>query len=331
MRRFKLPLLPGAILGLLCLIFDSRCAAESAFEALDLCLRTVIPSLFPMFVLSGLLTAGLSGAGSPWIRRLERLAGLPGGTGGIFLLGAVGGFPVGAQCLAQGVQDQAISKKDASRMLGFCDNCSPGFLFGILGRLFVDPRTPLWVLIIQLETALLAARMWSGTDWLPLDPPKRSCSLPQAVNQGVRSIVSVCAWVILAGVMMGFLQRWLFPLLPEPVPEIIGGLLELTGGVLGLSGVAGDESRLILCAVFVCFGGLCVLMQIQAIASPAGLSMDFCIRQKLFQGAVGGLLAAGVAKLGPWVLVIPVLILFFWKIAVEIPGKTMYNSIHKGG
>ena len=39
-------------LGMLALILDGRTAIEGARQGIGLCLRTVIPSLFPFFVLS---------------------------------------------------------------------------------------------------------------------------------------------------------------------------------------------------------------------------------------------------------------------------------------
>ena len=40
----------SAAVGLLVLIFDSSLAIQGAREGVELCLRTVIPSLFPFFV-----------------------------------------------------------------------------------------------------------------------------------------------------------------------------------------------------------------------------------------------------------------------------------------
>lgn len=317
--------------GMLCLILDSRHAAQYARDALELCLRTVIPGLFPMFVLSGLLVASLTGGKNRALSALEKLLGLSRGSGGIFLLGAVGGFPVGAQCIVQSMDAGGLSKEDGERMLGFCNNCSPAFLFGILGGVFPDSPAPLLVFLIQLETALVIATIWGNDAGHPLSLPRSSMSLPQAVSRATRSMVSVCAWVILAGVVTGFLGRWLFPLLPEPCPAFLTGMLEITGGVLELRRVASEDLRFVLCCIFVCFGGISVLLQIQSIAAEKGLGMKHCIRQKLLQGILAGVLGGAVAAMGPVSLVIPLLFVLFWKKAVEIPRATVYNSSRKGG
>ena len=47
--------------GILLLILDGKTAISGASEGLQLCIRSVIPSLFPFFVLSNLLTGTLLG------------------------------------------------------------------------------------------------------------------------------------------------------------------------------------------------------------------------------------------------------------------------------
>lgn len=324
-------LLMGALTGMLCLIIDSRYAAQYAADSLELCLKTVIPSLFPMFVLSGLMVSALSGSGHRGLSLLEDVLRLPRGCGSLFLLGAVGGFPVGAQCIVQAIDAGSLSRRDGERMLGFCNNCSPAFLFGILANIFADPFAPLLVFLIQLETAMAAAVLWGSGSDQPMKIPRSAITLPQAVNRAVRSMVSVCAWVVLAGVITGFLTRWLYPFLPEPVPALLTGLTELTGGVLGLSGISDERLRFVLCCVFVCFGGVSVLLQIQSIAGEKGLSMRFCVQQKLFQGMLGGILGGLCAAFGPVCLFFPAVFVLLWKKAVEIPRESVYNKLHKGG
>lgn len=323
--------LVGALLGMLCLILDSASASRSAADALELCLRTVIPCLFPMLVLSAWVTSGLSGTKSAVFRGLEGFLGLPMGGGGLFLLGSVGGFPVGAQSLAQLVRAGRISPGGAGKLLGFCNNCGPAFLFGMLGCLFSEPWTPVWIFLIQLETAAVTARMFASGEGFSTIAVENPVTLTEAVGRGVRSMTVICAWVVLAGVVNGFLIRWLFPLLPDTAGRILCGVLELTGGVLGLAAVPREGLRMILCAGFVCFGGICVLLQVQAVAGEAGIPMGDYFRQKVFQGLLGAVLAAGVVKIGLWVLLLLPGALIFWKIAVEIPGRTMYNRLGKGG
>ena len=316
---------------MLLLILDSRCAVQSAGEALGLCLKTVIPSLFPMFVLSGLLVSELGGTSGKLLSAMERWLGLPRGSGSILLIGIVGGFPVGAQCITQAVEGGSLSREDGEKMLGFCNNCSPAFLFGIVGGVFGNLTAPLLIFLIQLETALLLAAYTDFKQASSVTARRLPCTVADAVSRGIRSSVSVCAWVILAGVVSGFLKRWLFPLFPAPIPQIITGILEITGGILGLSSVHREELRFLLCTFFVCFGGFCVWMQIGAVVAPLGFSTARCFRQKTVQAALGSVIAAGVLLLGPVGLMIPVILLLIRKKTLEKPIRNVYNGSRKGG
>lgn len=302
------------------LILDSRCAAGAAEDALKLCGQVLIPSLFPLLVVSGMLMPGLKGMGLPF---LSRLLGMPDGSGGLFLLGCAGGFPVGAACIAQAASEGALSRQDAERMLGLCSFCGPSFLFGVLPRV-LPMRWVIALFVLQLETGLLVAAFWPGPSRGTMQPSCQSVSLPEAVRRAVNSMLSVCAWVTLAAVAAGFLRQWLFPLLPAGASLLLTGLLELTNGIFALP--SEDPSlTFLLCAVFVCFGGISVLLQIGGLAAPAGLRMGQCAAQKVLHAVLGAVAAAAYLHFGGWILFLPAVILFV-KMTLEIPGRMVYNT-----
>lgn len=316
----------GLLLAMTALILDSQCASRSALSALELCCRTLIPNLFPLFVLSTLLIPRLSGLRLPL---LARLLGIPNGSEGIFLLGCAGGFPVGAACIAQAVENGGISKENGERMLGFCSFCGPSFLFGVLGNV-LTLMDALMIFLIQLETAILIGAFQPGHSSEHYTPEPQRTTLPNAVSRSISSMASVSAWVLLAAVCAGFLSRWLFPLLPDSLAVLATGLLELTNGIFALEAIASRDLRLILSTVFICFGGASVLLQIAGLSAPAGLSMKTCIAQKAVQSLLGGPLAYLCIRLGPTALLLPPAVLFA-KIAVEISGPMVYNRPRKEG
>ena len=61
------------IVGGTALILDSRCAAQSARDALDLCARTLVPSLFPLLVIAAALVPGLGAVCKPRAEKMESL------------------------------------------------------------------------------------------------------------------------------------------------------------------------------------------------------------------------------------------------------------------
>ena len=90
-----------AAIGISLLILDSKTALAGAQSGVELCIRTVIPSLFPFFLFSILLTTSLMGRRIRILRPLCRLCRIPEGAESILIAGCLGGYPVGAQCVSQ--------------------------------------------------------------------------------------------------------------------------------------------------------------------------------------------------------------------------------------
>ena len=308
------------LLAMLLLILDSRCTADSAREALSLCARTLIPGLFPLFVLGGMLVPGLVGLRIPG---LSRFLGFP---EGFFLLGCLGGYPLGAACIAQALERGDLSRKDAERMTGLCSLCGPSFLFGVVGSI-LSIRDAVVLFVIQLEAALLTAAFWPGGCNAGCLPSSQPVSFPDAVSRAVRSILSVCAWVTLAAVSAGFLRRWVYPFLPGGMAVVLTGLLELTNGIFAARGMP-YEAQFVLCAIFCSFGGVSVLLQIAGLSK--GIRMGQCIAQKTVHGLLTCALALLWLRFGGLSLILVPAALFV-KIAVEIPGNMVYNVQRKEG
>ena len=70
----------GLLLGLALLLFAFPGeSAQGARQGVSLCAELILPSLFPFFVLSILLTSSLLGSRIPLLRPLGRLCGVPKG------------------------------------------------------------------------------------------------------------------------------------------------------------------------------------------------------------------------------------------------------------
>ena len=131
--REKLGLL-GCLAALGVLLLCSADTARAVREGLALCAGSVIPALFPFLAVSGLLTALDAGAAPGRGRMLlARVLDCGPAGAGAFLLGLVGGYPVGARTVAQLYREKRISRPEACRLLLFCNNCGPAFILGVAG------------------------------------------------------------------------------------------------------------------------------------------------------------------------------------------------------
>lgn len=300
-------LLPGvgSALAMLVLILDGKTALLGAQQGILLCLTTVVPSLFPFFFLSNLLTGSLTGASSRALRPLGRLFGVPVGTEVLVLTGLLGGYPAGAQGVAQGYHAGQLSREEAQRLLAFCNQPGPAFLFGMVSFL-LPGKWMAWLLwAIVLLSALLTAQLFAA----PQCKAEPSVAMvegkrPSALAGALRATGTVCGWVVIFRVLLAFLSRWFFWLVPGQVQVVLTGLLELTNGCLLLEGVGNMRLRLVLAVGLVSFGGLCVTMQTLSLLQ--GLSAKTYLLGKLVQTGI----ALSLAVAAVWGIWLPMVVIF---------------------
>ncbi len=271
------------------LILDSKTAISGAADGVDLCIRTLIPSLFPFLVICAMLTAGLSGFSVSFLRPLGRLCKIPSGSESLLLIGFIGGYPVGAANIAQAYRSGRLTQEDAQRMLGFCSNAGPSFLFGILAPLFDSPAIP-WILwMIHLLSAILVAVLLPGTcNRISLITSETHLSFPKALEQGTKTMALICGWVILFRILLTFLNRWIFCFFPIPAQILLSGVLELSNGCIQLANIQTQGLAFIIASVMLAQGGLCVAMQTRSVT--AGLSLKAYFPGKLLQSGFSFLL-----------------------------------------
>ena len=318
MRKQQLWTGIGASLGMLILILDGKTALEGARQGVELCLRTVIPSLFPFFLLSILLTGSFMGLRLSLLRPAGRLFSLPQGAESILISAFLGGYPVGAQCLAEASRAGQLERRDTERLLAFCNNAGPAFLFGMVASMF--PRQwmawALWGIHI-VSAWMVSALLPGGGNTARLDG-KASPSLSSAMVSAVTVMSQVCGWVVLFRVVIAFLHRWALWLLPTAAQVAVTGLLELSNGCCDLAAIEDVSLRFVVCSGILAFGGLCVTMQ--TISVTRGLSLKHYFLGKGLQTLFSLFLSAAVV----WKLwaALPAIALFF----ALIPHKIRKNS-----
>lgn len=274
-------------------------AADAARQGLSLCLQTVLPSLFPFFVLSSLLVScgaadGLARALEPVMRPLFYLSGAGASA---LALGLAGGYPVGARVTAELYRTGALSRAEAERLLSFCNNAGPGFILGVCGGAVLrDPRAGAGLCLVHAASAVVTGvllRRGAVMETAAAYARRRvrraplAAAFPAAVRDSFAAAWSVCGFVVLFAVVVRFVSR----LLPGRV--LLVGFLELTNAVLSLPA---DRGGFVLCAVFLGWGGLSVHAQTLSVLDGTGLSARWYFLGKALQAALSAPLALLLAR-----------------------------------
>jgi len=299
-----------AALSMLLLILDSKTALQSAADGIDLCLRTVVPSLLPFFILSGILVSDLSGRNIPVLSSLGKLLGMPQGSESLLISAFLGGYPVGAKAVRDAWAAGCLHKTDAQRLLAFCSNAGPAFLFGMAAPMFSSSLAG-WILWgIHILSALTVGLLTPGIPREKMTPFLRTrVSVPDALKNGLSVTAQVCGWVILFRILNGFLTRWFLWFLPKTVQTTVMGFLELANGCLSLTSIPSEKLRFLLCSAMLSFGGICVLMQ--TLSAAKGLSPKCYVWGKLLQTGFSLLFSLAYVEnaLFLWFIPLPALLL----------------------
>lgn len=282
------------LLGVMALLLvRSAVAGEAVRRGLTLCARSVIPALFPYFVVSGLFTSlGFAeGVGRRLAPVTEHLFGVGGAGASALFLGLLGGYPVGGRTAGQLYRAGRLEKDEAQRLLAFCNNAGPSFILGVVGLgCFQSLRAGVLLYVIHALSAVMVGILQKKKGRprrsapRPLSPPEKILSaFIRSVQDSAGAMVRICGFVVFALVVQALLAELTGITHPAAL-----GFIELTGGVVRLGS---SPSDFVWAATLLGWGGLSVHGQTAAVLAGTGLRMDRYFLGKLLQAAVSAVLA----------------------------------------
>ena len=290
MKKENMPAVLAGI-GMLILILDTKTAILAVTSGIDLCLKVLIPSLFPFIFLSVIMTPTLANKEVRFLRPLGHLMKIPKGAETIFLIGLIGGYPVGAQCISEAIKNGSISRENGKRMLAFCSNAGPSFIFGMGSRLF--PKIWMcWALwAIHIISAILVSMLFpQNTSETAHKASAKNVDVSASLQKTVHTMALICGWVILFRLLITFMEHWFLWLFPIWIQTIVVGVLELANGCSSLMNLSEIPLRFILSSAFFGFGGLCVAMQTYSVCDNQNHS--YYLPGKILQGLISMLIAS---------------------------------------
>jgi len=281
-------LLPLTLLVLL--IFSAGKAKECCMDALRLCSRTIVPSLFPFFVLSSFLTK----LGLPQIlgRILSlfasRIYGISPAGASALIMGFVGGYPAGAAYIAQLEKEELVTTEEGERLIAFCNNSGPAFIIGVMGSaVFGSVKLGLKLYCVHIFSALITgiifrkkSQAWSIRPH-KLDETDTAEALVDSVKQAVTSILNVCGFVVCFYMLIALLDTAglvssvcsgissLSGMEAEFIKAAFIGLLELGTGAAAMQSMQPAALNLALAAAMLSWGGLSVHFQTKAVLTES--------------------------------------------------------------
>lgn len=240
---------------------------------------------------------------------MEQLFHISGMAAPAFLIGCIGGYPIGVRMIAQLYSDHTLDKKNAEQALVFCSNAGPAFCIGVIGSGILHSLAAGIILYsIHVLSALL-----TGFIYRPKCKPEYDNHFHDASNQSsfseiITSAISssgtvamqVCTFILFFKLLISHILA----LTPSPIKTapyyLFLGVLELAGGAALLSELTWSFSMfMIVFSLLIGFGGVCVYLQCISIIAPTGLSSKNMLKGKLTQAVISACLTAIVCACIP--------------------------------
>ncbi len=273
----------------------SSLSSVTAFtaEALGICARQVVPSLFFFLVLSGtMLRTGLHTKIPVFISRpICRVLGISPPSVAAFVLGLLCGFPIGGKIAIDLYKRGDIDRTEAERLIAFSNNTGPAFTVAGIGTAILNStRAGVMIYFLQVAAAVCVALFLrkssnvSSTNTHTAQSQSFPESLCGAIYDAAGSCVSICGFIIFFYTAVGVVSAR-FPL--REVRLIFSALCEVSSGT-NAAAVLPAPFCFSLAAFSVGWSGISVHMQTRQFITGTDLSMKKYYISKMFCGLFCG-------------------------------------------
>ncbi len=289
----------AVLVSMYCLICTDA-VKDAVSEAVMRCLTTVIPSLYGMMIMSGILIKSGIFDKTPrsllWFGR--KAFGMTGSIFPIFIFSMFAGYPVGAKMLCTELDEGRISRREAELFSGICFGAGPAFIFGcISSQLYSSPVPGRIILISSVCANVILAfilsfpikKIKSTNPALKTRPVLSSDMITKITLNSGRSMADICIMITAFSVLNAFLHETGILRLISNF-GITDGIADAVFDVTAVNGIpAGNYTVLPLLSALCSFGGICVIMQIAALTSGK-ISIRPIIIMRIAAGILSGII-----------------------------------------
>lgn len=319
-KRYILPTI--FCLFTICLVIFSKSNLSAAKNGLILWANNVVPSLFPFFIATELLsyTNVVNKLGKLLNPIMRPIFNVPGVGSYALLMGIISGYPTGAKIVCNLKEQGLLTNSEAERLLAFTNNSGPLFILGTIGvSLFGNTLIGFLLLLTHILACIsvgILFRFWKKNEVINYSNVKINTKnnkqlvnfsnlgefLGKSITSSISTIVMIGGFIVLFSVVLSILKNSniiellahiLFPIFKlfginnfNFCTSFISGILELTNGVMSISSIPckSISTNIILTSFLLGFAGISILLQVYSIISKSNISIKPYIVGKLLHG-----------------------------------------------
>lgn len=291
---------------------------NSARRGLSLYATSVLPSLFPFYFFSLLLTyiGSAKTISSIFKRPVKVLYNAPKEGAYVLLLSMLSGYPVGASMTAELYSAGVINQQEAKAIASFASTSGPIFILGTVGSaIFDDIKVGAVILAAHYVSALLNGLIFrvrnkdkttdNDRDDIKIASAQDTDNImSKTIASSTLSMLYVGGYIVLCGMLVDTLALFnVDTILPaalgdgigQPIVALLEGLIEMTRGCIACFNCPQKNISIALCAGIISFGGLSVTLQNYTFLSRCKMKLFEILIRKFTQSLIAFLVALGLS------------------------------------
>ena len=290
------------------IIVWSKEISSYVLKTIELCINTIIPSLYIFMIVSDfLITSNIYCIlGKPFSFISKYIFKIPEQMFSIFLISSVGGYPVGAKLISTMLKSKKIDVYMAANMIPYCYFSGPAFIIGIAGiNIFSDIKAGILIFISIMISNLIIAIIIGQKNSIP-QTNKKTYDLDISVNnfiksisEGGKSIFNICAIIVFFSSIICVLEKtgiiFVFAQTLDECSNLnYSNSIALIKSLIEISNIClfePSKQNIPVIAALLSFGGICILLQIRNIVR------DIPLKEFIFFRVTSMFLAYYICKL----------------------------------
>lgn len=264
----------------------SKECSQGIKNGLTFCFSVLIPSLF-IFMIVAQYTANSKIStiiGIILQKPSQKILGLSGVCSGVLILSLIGGYPVGARCIASLYKNRSISKGTASKLSMMAVCSGPGFVLNFVGQAMLSNKSAGAILFASQVTSFIvlcficSKVMKCDDTGAIIVPTKKYKTFVESVNDGCVATINMCAMVLLFSAIIAVCDCIFKD--NKSLSDLLCATLEVTTACKRLC----TKAPLYVTSFIIGFGGICVHCQVFSALKDIGINKTLFFLFRILQG-----------------------------------------------
>lgn len=289
-----------SFITLVLILLNKSLISKTIITSFGIWFNTLVPSMFPMFILSDILINYDFTQYIPKkiVNLVSKIFNISSSAVLIIFLSMISGFPTNAINIKNAYDNNIISRKEAEHLLLFNHFANPLFVLETVGVFYLkNNKYGIIILIAHILSNIIIGILFRNKNHYSIDNyiSKNSKSqsfgsvLSNSIKKTINSLLMISGTVTLFLILSTLIIN-VFNL-NNYLSTLIQGILEMTMSIASLSLLnVGDIIKVVITTMIISFGGLSIHLQVYSVLDDKIGYKNYFIG-RIYQILISGLLA----------------------------------------